>query len=187
MSKAGTGASVTMRDESFARVVVTNRNAIVRFGLRRLDDHSVVEDLVAETFIVVWRRFDELPPREEELFWIYGIAGKVLSNLRRSTQRSMRLETRLAAEREAGSEVPRFSNEEIEELMQALGSLSDGDRELLQLAYWERLSYREIGIVLGCSEKAAGIRLSRARQTLRERLNQSPTRIASLPFLQEEI
>jgi RNA polymerase sigma-70 factor (ECF subfamily) len=175
------------RDQDFARVVAAHRNAIARYGFRRLDDRSAVEDLVAETFIVVWRRFDELPPRAEEIFWLYGIAGKVLSNLRRSQQRSLRLEARLASEREAGQETPRFSMEDIEELMEALGSLSDSNRELIQLAYWEKLSYREMGVVLGCSEKAAGIRLSRARQSLRERLNQSPTPIASLPLLQEEM
>lgn len=175
------------RDQDFARVVAAHRNAIFRYGLRRLDDRSAAEDLVAETFIVVWRRLDDLPTRDEELFWLYGIAGRVLSNLRRSRQRSLRLETRLASEREAGKEAPRYSMEEIEELMEALGSLSDSNRELIQLAYWEKLSYREMGVVLGCSEKAAGIRLSRARQSLHERLNQSPTPIASLPLLQEEM
>ena len=175
------------RDQDFARVVATYRNAILRYGLRRLDDRSAAEDLVAETFIVVWRRWDQLPPRDEELFWLYGIAGKVLSNLKRSQRRSLRLEARLASEREAGNVLPRYSTRDIEELMEALASLSDSNRELIQLAYWEKLSYREMGIVLGCSEKAAGIRLSRARQSLRDRLNQSPTPIAALTLLQEEM
>ena len=158
-------------DQDFARVVVTHRAAILRYGLRRLDDPSAAEDLVAETFIVVWRRFDELPSRDEELFWLYGIAGRVLSNLRRSRQRSMRLESRLAFERELGQEMPRYSMEDVEELMEALRSLSPEEREIIQLAYWEKLSYREMGVVLGCSEKAGGIRISRARQQLRQLLN----------------
>ncbi|MBW4079308.1 MAG: RNA polymerase subunit sigma-24, partial [Acidobacteria bacterium] len=82
------------RDEEFARVVAAHRHAILRYGLRRLDDQAASEDLVAETFVVVWRRFDDLPPRGEELFWLYGIAGRVLSNMHRGRQRSMRLETR---------------------------------------------------------------------------------------------
>jgi|SRR5580692_8652926 RNA polymerase sigma factor (sigma-70 family) len=175
------------KDQDFARVVAAHRNAILRYGLRRLDDRFAAEDLVAETFIVVWRRFDELPTRDEELFWLYAIARRVLANLKRSQQRSLRLEMRLSAEREAGNETPRYSMEDIEALMEALGSLSESNRELIQLAYWEKLSYRELGVVLGCSEKAAGIRLTRARQSLRERLNQSPTPIASLPLLQEEM
>ena len=174
------------RDQDFARVVAAHRNAILRYGLRRLDDRSAAEDLVAETFIVVWRRFDELPPRDEELFWLYGIAGRVLANLRRTQQRSMRLESRLAFERELGQEIPRYSLEDVEALMEALGSLSPDEREIIQLAYWEKLSYREMGVALGCSEKAAGIRLSRARCALRERLNQTTALATPTLLLREE-
>ncbi len=173
---------VSSRDEEFARVVVTHRNALLRYGLRRLDDPSAAEDLVAETFVVVWRRFDELPPRDEELFWLYGIAGRVLANLLRGRQRSMRLEARLAFEREGEFASPRFTGEDVEALLAALGALSPHDRELIQLTYWEKLSYREMAIVLGCSEKAAGIRLSRARQHLRERLDQSNTETTVSPL-----
>ncbi len=164
---------MTNRDEAFARVVVTHRNALLRYALRRLDDPVAAEDLVAETFVVVWRRFGELPPRDEELFWLYGIAGHVLANLLRGRQRSMRLEARLALEREGELATPRYAEEDIEALLAALGELSPEERELIQLTYWEKLSYREMGITLGCSEKAAGIRLSRARRHLRERLNRS--------------
>jgi len=178
--------STREKDQEFARVVVTHRSAIQRYGLRRLEGNDEVEDLVAETFVVVWRHLDELPPREEELFWLYGIAGRVLSNLRRSRERSLRLESRLALERELGQEVPRFSKEDVEELLVAMGTLTHDERELIQFAYWEKLSYREIGMVLGCSEKAAGIRLSRARRSLRQRLNRSTALIVALPLLRDE-
>jgi RNA polymerase sigma-70 factor (ECF subfamily) len=163
------------RDEEFARVVATHRHALLRYGLRRLDDHAAAEDLVAETFVVVWRRFNDLPPRDEELFWLYGIAGRVLANLLRGRQRSTRLEARLAFEREMDHITPRYSEEDVEALMEALGELNPDERELIQLTYWEKLSYREMGMVIGCSEKAAGIRLSRARTHLRDLLNQTPT------------
>ena len=39
------------RDQNFARVVATHRNAILRYGIRRLDDQTASEDLVAEVFI----------------------------------------------------------------------------------------------------------------------------------------
>ena len=173
------------RDQDFARVVAAHRNAILRYGLRRLDVHAAAEDLVAETFVVMWRRFDDVPPRDEELFWLYGIAGRVLANLLRGRQRSMRLETRLAFEREVDHATPRYTEEDVEALMEALGELSPDERELIQLTYWEKLSYREMGLVLGCSEKAAGIRLSRARKRLRDLLNQTPTG-ATVTILQRE-
>jgi len=62
------------KDSEFARLVTAHRHAIFRYGLRRLADNSATEDLVAETFIVAWRKWEQLPKREEELFWLYGIA-----------------------------------------------------------------------------------------------------------------
>jgi RNA polymerase sigma factor (sigma-70 family) len=159
------------KDQEFARVVATHRHAITRYALRRLDDRDAVEDLAAEVFVVVWRRFDDLPKPDEQLFWLYAIAGRVLANVQRGRARSYRLEGRLAFEREREAETPRFSEEDVEQLMKALTELNSDQRELIQLAYWEELSYREMGLVLGCSEKAAGVRLTRAKRHLRDVLN----------------
>jgi len=181
-----TGQQIRDRDAELARVVATHRQALLRYALRRLDDHSGAEDLVAETFVVAWRRFDEIPPRDQELFWLYGIAGRVLANALRGRQRSMRLEMRLAFERERDHDTQRYSEEDIKQLMDALGQLGPEERELLQLTYWERLSYREIGLVLGCSEKAAGIRISRARQHLRQLLNETSSTASITPLPKQE-
>jgi RNA polymerase sigma factor (sigma-70 family) len=165
------GPQVSEKDAQFAQVVATHRHALLRYALRRLDDRSDAEDLVAETFVVAWRRFDDIPPREQELFWLYGIAGRVLANVLRGHQRSMRLEMRLALERERELDTQRYDEEDLKQLMWALSQVKPEERELLQLTYWERVSFREVGAVLGCTEKAAGIRISRARQHLRQFLN----------------
>jgi RNA polymerase sigma-70 factor (ECF subfamily) len=164
---------VSEKETEFARIVATHRRALLRYALRRLDDHTDAEDLVAEALVVAWRRLSELPSREEELYWLYGIAGRVLANMMRGRQRSMRLEMRLAFEREKESDPQRYSEDDVKQLMSALSHLKAEERELLQLTYWERLSYREIGSVLGCTERTAGVRISRARQHLRELLNES--------------
>ena len=173
------------RDQNteLARVVATHRQALLRYALRRLDDHSVSEDVVAETFVVAWRHFDAIPEPDQELFWLYGIARRVLSNTMRGRQRSLRLEMRLALEREHGGNAPRYTEEDGRQLTEALAALRPEERELIQLAYWEGLTYREMGLVLGCSEKAAGIRISRARQHLRLLVNKTspPASITPLP------
>jgi len=177
---------VRVRNAELARVVATHRQALLRYALRRLDDHDTAEDLVAETFVVAWRRLAEIPPRDQELFWLYGIAGRVLSNTLRGRQRSLRLEMRLALERENAKDTPRYDEDDIKQLMESLAKLRPEERELLQLIYWEHLSYRETGLVLGCSEKAAGIRISRARQHLRELLNDTKSTATITPLPKQE-
>ena len=171
------------KNAELARIVATHRQPLLRYALRRLYDHSAAEDLLAETFVVAWRRFDEIPEREQELFWLYGVAGHVLLNTLRGRQRSFRLELRLASVRELDQDMPRYSEQDIKLLMAALERFRSEERELLHLIYWEHLSYRDVGRVLGCSEKAAGIRVSRARQHLRQLINEAnnSTNITRLP------
>ncbi len=178
-----TEQQVRDKNAELARIVATHRQPLLRYALRRLYDHSAAEDLVAETFVVAWRRFDEIPEREQELFWLYGVAGHVLLNTLRGRQRSFRLELRLASVRELDQDMPRYSEQDIKLLMAALERLRSEERELLHLIYWEHLSYRDVGRVLGCSEKAAGIRVSRARQHLRQLINEAnnSTNITRLP------
>lgn len=159
--------------ERFARMVQEHRRALVRYGVRRLDDAADVEDLVAETFVVAWRRLDDVPERGAELYWLYAVARRVLANHLRARDRSLRLEARLAAERELAESEPQHSEEDFAVLVRALGFLTPDERELIEFAYWERLSYREIGLVLGCTEKTAGVRLTRARHRLRDLLGES--------------
>ena len=155
--------SALSRDENFARVATAHRPTLLRYGLRRLDDLSSAEDLVADVFVVAWRRLDELPARDEELFWLYAIAGNLVSNVLRGRQRSMRLEARLALERRVDSEVD-FTQENLGILLAVLTHFAPHEQEMLRLVYWEGLTYRQLGHVIGCSEKAAGIRVSRLRQ-----------------------
>ena len=158
-----------------ARLVDAHRRALLRYALRRLDDQMAAEELVAETFVVAWRHIDSLPPQKEELFWLYSIAGRVLANALRGRQRSLRLINKLTFERGEDQEEAGLSNATAARLNEGLSKLRAKDREMIFLMYWENLSYREIGTVVGCSEKAAGIRISRARQKLRDVLVAEPS------------
>ena len=64
------------------------------YCIRRVAAHDA-DDLCAEIFLVVWRRIDEIPPAPKTLLYIYGIAGKVVSNHTRSFRRKSRLDEKL--------------------------------------------------------------------------------------------
>ena len=148
----------------YNRLVNEHSRSIYRYTLRRLSDWSSCEDVVAETFLIAWRRRDQIPPHDRELAWLYAIALRVLSNQRRSRDRRDRLNTRLALERvEIGAEGDAF---DIEPVMMVVKKLRTDDRVLLEHVYWERLTYREIAVVMKISENAVGIRINRAKKNL---------------------
>ncbi len=122
---------------------------------------SDVDDLVSETFIVLWRRIDDVPGGESERPWVIGVARNVLHNARRSAYRRRHHEGRLRPVGASSS----AEDEAISDVLarEALASLSAADRELLTLHYWDGIDVHGIALVLHLSPNAAGTRLSRAK------------------------
>lgn len=164
-----------MRDggtiDEFTRLFNEHSRALRRFTLRRLNDVKSCEDVVADTFLIAWRRWDDLPEHERELQLLYGIAYRVLSNQRRSRDRRERLRTRLSLERDPHSDGDESDFVDAVIVRRALDQLRSTDRELLEFVYWERLTYREIAKIIGVSENAVGIRINRAKLVLKALLS----------------
>jgi RNA polymerase sigma-70 factor (ECF subfamily) len=149
-------------EERFAQVFDAHFRAVSAYALRRTTA-AEAEDVVAETFLVAWRRLDELP--EDPKAWLLGVARRVLANQRRAAGRRRALVDRMAGEPlrtgSAGSTAP---------VLQALARLSQPDREALLLTAWEGLSTAEGATAFGCSPTAFKVRLHRARRRLRTEL-----------------
>lgn len=154
----------------FRRAYLDYNRAILAYALRRGVEHGAAEEIVAETFTVLWRRIDDVPDPAMLLPWLYGVAARVLANQRRAAARRERLSARLQAlgAVSAASESDPLERLEIRTVIDALRRLTAGEQEVLLLAAWEGLSHGEIAVALGCSENAAAIRLHRARRRLTE-------------------
>ena len=63
------------------------------YALRRTSP-AAADDVVAEVFLVVWRRLHKVP--DEPLPWLLGVARRVLANQRRGDARRAALIDRMA-------------------------------------------------------------------------------------------
>lgn len=160
----------------FSRIYREQGRAVLAYALRRVEDREDAADVVAETFLIAWRRLGEVPSGEEARLWLYAVARRVIANLQRSERRRTRLGRRLAESLRTELATHPASDGEAAETLRAMASLSDGDRELLLLVSWEGLSPSEVAKVLEISSLAARSRLHRARRRLRDLLEnrQSP-------------
>jgi len=145
---------------------------------------SQVADAVAETFLVAWRRIDQVPDGEATLPWLYGVAYRVLSHQWRHKARSGRLMERLRGLADVESMPPDVllvKNEEYRVVLMASSRLRPIDQEILRLTLWEELSHADVAAVLGIEATAVKQRAYRARRNLAaeyQRLNrdrQPPT------------
>lgn len=146
-------------------------DAVFAYARRRSDDETAGE-VVAGTFLVAWRRRDEVP--DEPLPWLYGVARRVLADQRRTRSRQARVAERLGNSPRHGSPADpsdRVARRDV--VLRALDQLGEADREVLRLACWEQLTPKEAARVLGCSAPTFNVRLHRARRRLRRHLDGS--------------
>lgn len=137
-------------------------SAVASYVRRRVPAESA-DDVVAETWMVAWRRLEHVPA--EPLPWLIAVARNVIATQRRGALRRSALQVRLRSATTLKVEQP--SVEECGPVAAALAKLSERDREALMLTAWEGLRPAEAAAVLGESQGAFRVRLHRARRRLR--------------------
>jgi RNA polymerase sigma-70 factor, ECF subfamily len=159
--------------ERFERVYRQTRMAILAYLVRRTESAEDAADMLAEVYLIAWRKLDDLPSGEQARLWLFGVARRVLANQRRR----YRSQDRLAATLEQTLQLHRrdeqwAAREEglSDTGIAALNTLSVSDRELVMLSAWEELSPAEIAVVLSRPAALIRVRLHRARAKLRARL-----------------
>jgi RNA polymerase sigma-70 factor (ECF subfamily) len=170
----------------FGQLYREQGRAILAYALRRVEDPEDAADVVAETFLVAWRRLDEVPGDAGARLWLFGVARRVIANRHRAERRRTRLGERLAESLRTDLATQPAPAGEAAEALRAMGGLDDDDRELLLLVSWEELSPGEVAKVLGISSLAARSRLHRARRRLRTLLEQQESAGSPGPELDME-
>jgi RNA polymerase sigma factor (sigma-70 family) len=143
--------------------------------LRHTGSEPASLDLTAETFAQAWhasRRFRDMADGSGAP-WLFGIAR----NLLRQYHKHNRIES--AARERMGMPVPFAECEDYERvderieanalaplLRRAVRALPHQQRRALELRVIQQLPYEEVAGVLGCSQNAARLRVSRALRAL---------------------
>lgn len=151
------------RRERFAVLFELHYDELMRYARRRTDADTA-RDVVADSFLVAWRRLNDIPEHAARA-WLYGTARHVLANSRRTHHRESALAKR-AANADIAHPVDDPAEVVVESIRvrQVLGTLSVTDQEVLRLSEWEQLDLTEMSRVLRCSPGAAKVRLHRARR-----------------------
>ena len=156
--------------DRFQAVYRAHAHSVLGYALRRAQDADDAADVFAETFLVAWRRLDDIPSDDDTRPWLFGVARKALANQRRGNLRRNRLTERLG--KDLASAVLVVDNDApIHHVIhEALQRLSEDDRETLRLTSWEGLGTGELAVFWGIPSSTARSRLYRARTRFRTEL-----------------
>jgi RNA polymerase sigma-70 factor (ECF subfamily) len=151
---------------------------VFAFVQRRLRDPVASEDVVVEVFYELWRSAGRFRGDSRPSTFLCGIAHfKCLSAIRAQgrSKRSAVIATEQEILDQHADQVSLAATiegrEEMRRVQAALGSLPDGQREVVEMAFMDGLPYGEIAERLGVAEGTVKTRVARARAQLRRVLS----------------
>ena len=158
-------------EAAFTELVRRHVDLVYSAALRMVRDVHLAEDVTQSAFVALAQSAGQLSDRHILSGWLHRTAQNIASKSVRSDVRRRAREQEVVAMNELLSTEPDVAWEHIEPYLdEALGELSEPDRDALLLRYFERKSAREMAQTLGTSEEAAQKRVSRAADHLRELL-----------------
>lgn len=149
--------------EAFGELFRRYREPIYGFFRRRLGDAARAEELAQEVFLAILRNAARYEPLALFRTYLYGIAMNLLSAERRKAGReegAEALDCAVAADPVGDPDTAIW-------VQRAIGSLEQGQREVLLLREYEQLSYEEIAELLHLPLNTVRTRLFRARMALK--------------------
>jgi len=159
-------AAVAARDAAAMRELYhAYHRRLARFLMRITSRYELAEEIINDTFCVVWLRAGEFRGASKVSTWIFGIAyRRALKSLR--SLRAMES----GEEREEPSEDPVAQFELSEWLATGLERLPLDQRLVLELAYHAGHSCEEISSITNCPVNTVKTRMFHARRKLRSLL-----------------
>jgi RNA polymerase sigma factor (sigma-70 family) len=175
---------------AFAQLIGRHERAALSVAFGVLSDASACGDVVQEAFVRAWERLADLKEPARFGPWLCGIVRNMaIDSLRRSRHeprpgsetpavQDVRYDDRQATGHGPQGYCPdpseELTNRERHDAVSAaLQTLDDISRSAVVLRYYDGLSSKQIGDLLGLAPAAVDMRLTRARRQLRDRLELS--------------
>ena len=156
--------------EHFGPLYSKYHEQIFRYIYQRMDDEELAFDVTSQVFIKAMNHLHKYEYRGVPFSsWLYRIAKSELYQAfrDRKARRTVNVESMHMFEM-----IEEFDEDDSSEnkakLVKVLSGLKENDLQLIELRYFEKRSYREIGEILDLTENNAKVRTFRALERLKK-------------------
>jgi RNA polymerase sigma-70 factor (ECF subfamily) len=175
------GSSAARETELISRIAKGDRKAfeelyglyhrrLARFLTRLTKRYDVAEEVINDTFYIVWRKAADFRGESQPSTWILGIAYRKARNAFRSSSRILAVENPEAPPPPLTSDEWLRTEELRDWLVQALVQLPVEQRLAVELCYELGYSCEEISTIMSCPVNTVKTRLFHARAKLQKLL-----------------
>ena len=156
-------------EAAFAAIVHRYLDLVYSASFRMVNEAHAAKDVTQSVFVVLAQNARQLTDRPALAGWLHNTARNLAAKVVRSDVRRRAREQEAAVMNELLSAHPDANWENIApHLDDALGELSEPDRDAVLLRNFKNHDLRTVGATLGISDDAAQKRVSRAVERLRE-------------------
>lgn len=155
------------KQQEFLQLYEPIHDRFERFCRARVYGNMEYRDLMNDTLLVAFEKFDTLRSNKAFLSFLFSISVRILSNNNRKKKEDYVIkEEQFVTIKDENANTQ--MDAEIHFLYQALAKLNDNQRESIILFEITGLSIKEIALVQNASQSAVKLRLRRGRKKLTE-------------------
>jgi RNA polymerase sigma factor (sigma-70 family) len=160
--------------EAFASIFREYYPTLIRFGNKFTRDTELLEDCIQELFIELWQSRSKIPVLSVKAYLLKSVKYKLLKNFRRN-ERSVPFSPDLVGLTPGSFEwshetflIAKMESEaKKQQVLSALTRLSNRQKEIIYLKYYQNLSYEEVSEIMNINYQAARNLLYQAIKSLK--------------------
>ena len=134
-------------DKKFTDIVNKYREPVYWFIRRRVISHDDADDVTQEVFIRIYKSLDTLKDASAEKAWIYRIATNECNRFLTQKYQSTELTEDITNSLMEGEYID-YDEEMQIKFQKALNTLSERQRNVFELRYYEELTYEQISEII---------------------------------------
>ena len=166
-----------IRINAFLKLISENQGIIYKICNVYANSREDKDDLKQEIILQLWKSYPGFKGKSKFSTWMYRIAfNTAITNIRKSKRHPI-IEALSGTELSLSEkENIDYLNDNVNQLYKAIAKLKDVEKAIAML-YLEEKSYKEIGEIMGISEKYMGVKLVRLKEKLKKLMSKRSSHV----------